>query len=245
VCYLFLHLLFVAQQVEAKNAAAFKQLPTPSLVAVLHLLLLLLLPPDSNFHRVLRVCLQQVEAKKAKAAAFKQRALQAAQRAEASVKLGSLAAIMSTAAVGPLAVLATWHAAQQRIYVVTRHASGVRGRAVGTLVGYDKYLNLLLKDVEETYTVIVKVQRVKQQVMHQQQQQVVQQQQQQVVQQQQQQQQGESEGQQAPAVRTRTRWCRKQQHRHRQLDQILLKGDNIVLVSGTPPKLQLPVGAPP
>jgi small nuclear ribonucleoprotein (snRNP)-like protein len=169
----------------------------------------------------------QVQAKKAKAAAFKQRALQAAQRAEASVKLGSLAAIMSTAAVGPLAVLAKWHAAQQRIYVVTRHASGIRGRAVGTLVGYDKHLNLLLKDVEETYTVIVKVQRVKQQVVQQQQQQ--------------QQQQGESTGQQAPVVRTRSRWCRKQQHRHRQLDQILLKGDSIVLVSGTPPQLQPPI----
>lgn len=174
-------------------------------------------------------CVRQAEAKKAKAAAFKQRALQAAQRAEASVKLGSLTTIMSAAAVGPLAVLAKWHAAQQRIYVVTRHATGVRGRAVGTIAGFDKYLNLLLKDVEETYTVIVKVQRAKQQVV------------------QQLQQQGEPEGQQeqqqTPAVRTR--WCRKQQHRHRQLDQILLKGDNIVLVSGTPPQLQLPAGTPP
>lgn len=173
----------------------------------------------------------QAQAKKAKAAAFKQRALQATQRAEASVKVGSLHTIMAAAAVGPLAVLAKWHAAQQRIYVVTRHASGVRGRAVGTLVGFDKYMNLLLKDVEETYTVVVKVQRVKQ----------VQQQQEGQQQQVQQQLQEGQHQQQATAIRTRTRWCRKQQQRYRQLDQILLKGDNIVLVSGTPPAaLQLP-----
>lgn len=170
----------------------------------------------------------QAQAKKAKAAALKQRALQATQRAEASVKLGTLPAIMALAAVGPLAVLAKWHAAGQRIYVVTRHASGVRGRAVGTLVAFDKYMNLLLRDVEETYTVIVKVKRVKQQVLTQGQE----------FQPPQQQQQPSDSS--VPATRTRTRWCRKQQHRFRQLDQILLKGDNIVLVSGTPPQLQLP-----
>lgn len=208
---------------------------------------------------------QEAQAKKAKAAALKQRALQAASRAEASVKLGSLLAIMDAAAVGPLAVLAKWHASQQRIYVVTRHASGVRGRAVGTLVAFDKYLNLLLRDVEETYTVIVKVQRIKQQqqqqvppqagrqqpplpppLPHQQQQREAHQQQQPEQQQHpgqqrpEQQQQAEAAGR---GVSTRTRWCRKQQQRYRHLDQILLKGDNIVLLSGSAPSNLQPAAA--
>ena len=169
-----------------------------------------------------------MKAKKAKAAGFKQRALQATQRAEASVKIGSLADIMATATAdpGPLTVLTKWHAANQRIYVVTRHASGVRGRAVGTLVAFDKFMNLLLRDVEETYTVIVKVQRTKQQPAGQ-------------TQQPQHEQQQQAPGG-AGSNRTRTRWCRKQQHRFRQLDQVLVRGDNVVLVAGTPPSLQLP-----
>lgn len=215
--------------------------------------------------------LLQAQAKKAKAAALKQRAIQAAKRAEASVKIGTLPAIMSAAAVGPLAVLAKWQSAAQRIYVVTRHASGVRGRAIGTLMAFDKYLNLLLRDVEEAYTVIVKVQRVKQQVVqqpqlpqlqcageqeqgqqqqqrkqqhaqqqqNQQQMQPAQQQQQAQLPPQQPQHQHQQQPTQAPSIRTRTRWCRKQQHRYRQLEQILLRGDNIMLVSGSPPPLGL------
>eukprot|EP00775_Hariotina_reticulata_P011596 gene11596-11740_t len=92
------------------------------------------------------------EESKAKAAALKLRAQKAAERAEASVRIGSLASIMSLAAQGPLAVLAKWHAAGQRVLVVTRHAAGVRAKAVGTLKGFDRFMNLLLYDVEESYT---------------------------------------------------------------------------------------------
>jgi hypothetical protein len=51
---------------------------------------------------------------------------------------------------------------------------------------------------------------------------------------QQQQQQQQQEG--APG-RLRVRWCRKQEHRFRRLDQVLIVGDNVVLVSSQPPLL--------
>lgn len=46
---------------------------------------------------------------------------------------------------------------QPQVRVVTRHAAGVRGSAEGTLIAVDRYMNLILRDVTEAYTVIVKV----------------------------------------------------------------------------------------
>jgi small nuclear ribonucleoprotein (snRNP)-like protein len=218
------------------------------------------------------------EARKAKAAALKQRALTAAQRAEAGVHIAPLASIMAKAAEGPLAVLAKWQQSGQRVLVVTRHAAGVRGRAVGTLRAFDRFMNLVLAHVEEQYTVIIKVPREKQQQQqgpdhpgtascsraadtdlagarqqqqqHEQQQQRLQQQQdtQQQVDLQQQSQdlqhlqqalppisQQQQQCKQGAPGRLRIRWCRKQVQRFRQLDQVLIVGDNIVLVSGDPP----------
>lgn len=228
---------------------------------------------------------EEQQAKKAKAAALKQRAQKVAQRAKASVRIQPLAAIMLLAAKGPLAVLAKWQASAQQVYVVTRHAAGVRGRATGVIRAFDRFMNVVLSDVEEAYTVIIKVPRVKQQQVqqHQQQHQEVeatgsathesieeQQPQQQIAeimgllplpQQQEQQQQEQQEAcckeqqqepvqqhlasssqqqmqplqQQSSHMRTRVRWCRKQEHRYRKLDQVLLKGDSIVLISNQPP----------
>lgn len=48
-----------------------------------------------------------------------------------------------------------------RVRVVTRHAAGPRGVAVGTLVAYDRWMNVVLRDVEETYSVRVRVTRTK------------------------------------------------------------------------------------
>ena len=83
---------------------------------------------------------------------------------------GTLAAIAAAAAgadpsapaaaaspgAGPLALLlrlARTPGAHAR--VVTRHARGVRGVALGTLVSFDRHCNLVLADVEETYSVRV------------------------------------------------------------------------------------------
>lgn len=61
---------------------------------------------------------------------------------------------------GPLLLLRDWYAQRQRVRVVTRHERGVRGVAVGLLLAFDKHLNLVLRDVEETYTVLVTAERV-------------------------------------------------------------------------------------
>ncbi len=50
---------------------------------------------------------------------------------------------------------------QVRVRVVTRHACGVRGVAVGSLRSFDKFFNMVLADVEEIYTVMVKEHREK------------------------------------------------------------------------------------
>jgi len=187
----------------------------------------------------------------------------------------TLASLMDEAKPGPMSRLREWAAAGCRVRVVTRHAAGVRGAAEGTLVSYDKYMNLLLRDVREAYTVIVKVPRTKAALVPlpagaaasaaaaaasaaagpgpsgrapadpgddgdeeegafdfearlpgaaaaeaaapsssgcgg-----------------------GGGEDDVPPGFRrvTRTRWCRKQEHRQRTLNQVLLRGDNVVLIS--------------
>jgi small nuclear ribonucleoprotein (snRNP)-like protein len=183
----------------------------------------------------------------------------------------TLASLMDEAKPGPMSRLREWAAAGCRVRVVTRHAAGVRGAAEGTLVAYDKYMNLLLRDVREAYTVIVKVPRTKTALAPlpagaaaaaaaaataaadagpsgitpadigggg-----------------------GDDDAEGAfdfearlpgapadeaaapscsggepgvpPGFRrvTRTRWCRKQEHRQRTLNQVLLRGDNVVLIS--------------
>ena len=81
---------------------------------------------------------------------------------------GALAAIAASAAgvsdpaatgspgTGPLALLLRLaRTPGARARVVTRHARGVRGVAVGTLVSFDRHANLVLADVEEEYSVRV------------------------------------------------------------------------------------------
>ena len=60
---------------------------------------------------------------------------------------------------GPLLLLRRWCEQRQAVRVVTRHERGVRGAAVGTLLAFDKHCNLVLRDVEETYTVLLRAER--------------------------------------------------------------------------------------
>jgi small nuclear ribonucleoprotein (snRNP)-like protein len=67
--------------------------------------------------------------------------------------------IMDAVTSGPLLLLKRACADRARVRVVTRHSRGVRGTAVGTLVAFDKYMNLVLRDVEEDYTVLLRLER--------------------------------------------------------------------------------------
>ena len=86
--------------------------------------------------------------------------------------------------------------ARQTVRVITRHERGVRGVATGTLVAFDKHFNLVLKGVEETYTVLLRVERA--------------------------------------TAGGGTRWCRRQERRHRTLKQVFVAGSCVVLVSALP-----------
>lgn len=122
---------------------------------------------------------------------------------------------------GPLQLLARWLRDGSRVRVVTRHGRGVRGVSEGLLVAYDRYMNLVLRDVREVYTVIVREPRVKQipiirlattsadvdDVEP-----------------------GET-GEVVAAVVEKVRWCRRQDVRQRTLHQVFVKGDCVVLVS--------------
>jgi small nuclear ribonucleoprotein (snRNP)-like protein len=137
--------------------------------------------PDSLAHLPARE--PASEAGRAKSAALKESARRAVERAAAGGRRaagGSLPSIMAiaTAGGGPISMLARCVGARApaaaagaaaqpqppppppppppRVAVVTRHATGVRGRAVGTLVAFDMYMNLVMADVEETYTVVVR-----------------------------------------------------------------------------------------
>ncbi|KAL4440475.1 hypothetical protein ABPG75_003476 [Micractinium tetrahymenae] len=100
---------------------------------------------------------------------------------------------------GPLLLLKRCYQQRARVRVLTRHARGVRGSAEGTLVAFDKHLNLVLRDVEERYTVLLRLQKVK----------------------------TGADG------RERVRWGRQQEHRQRQLRQVFVRGDSVVLVAST------------
>ncbi|KDD76106.1 hypothetical protein H632_c353p1 [Helicosporidium sp. ATCC 50920] len=60
---------------------------------------------------------------------------------------------------GPMSLLKCAADGQKAVVVVTRHRRGIRGASTGLLLAYDKYMNLVLRDVVEEYTVREAVQR--------------------------------------------------------------------------------------
>lgn len=81
------------------------------------------------------------------------------ERAAARDAAAPLDVLAARAGAGPLALLLTAYRARSRVRVVTRHERGIRGVATGVLIAFDKHMNLILKDVEERYTVLVAVER--------------------------------------------------------------------------------------
>jgi small nuclear ribonucleoprotein (snRNP)-like protein len=206
--------------------------------AVCHLTARSIISPACAFLQDAELEAELRAARRAKAAAMKQRAANTVTRAAASVRLGSLTDIMTAATFsgGPIAALARWQAEGARVTAVTRHAGGVRGRAVGRLIAFDRFLNLLMADVEESYAVMTHVRRVRpqaQKLLTQAAENLPQQQQEgeEAQQQQQQQQQNSASTHCRPGAQQRVRWCRKLEQRQRSLEQVLLVGDSIVLVS--------------
>ena len=126
----------------------------------------------------------------------------------------------STSADGPLSLLKRAYETKSRVGVVTRHASGVRGTAVGRLCGFDVFMNLILRDVVEDYTVRVPVVRERPPRG------------------------GEVHGggggdddddaaeEKKDQARRRLRHCYRLEARRRTLRLVFLRGDSVVLVSG-------------
>ncbi|GAX75080.1 hypothetical protein CEUSTIGMA_g2524.t1 [Chlamydomonas eustigma] len=102
------------------------------------------------------------EASKQKALSFKERASRLADKIQDSCHI-SLERVTNYVKPGPIKqLLGRWLEAGVRVRVVTRHSRGVRGTATGLLTAYDRYMNVVLKDVEEHYTVRIRVERPRQ-----------------------------------------------------------------------------------
>jgi len=89
---------------------------------------------------------------------------------------------------GPLRVLRDARERRARVTIVTRHARGVRGVATAYVEAFDKFANMVLTDVEETYTVRTK-------------------------------------------TATEKRTTAKLDHRTRQIQQVFLRGEQVVSIS--------------
>ena len=116
-------------------------------------------------------------------------------------RLGAFDEIAELTKEGPYALLYRAYKARGRVRVILRWQGGVRGTCEGTLLAYDKHFNLLLRDCVEDYAQPELVQRPVG---------------------------GDADRGQAPA---RVCWRRKLVHRSRALEQVLVRGDSVVLVT--------------
>ena len=120
---------------------------------------------------------------------------------------------------GPLALLKRAYDSKSRVRVVTRHARGVRGTAVGALAGFDVFFNLILRDVVEEYSVRVPVTRERPPARKKKEEA----------------EEGEEEEEEEGALppRRRLRHGDRLESRTRSLRLVFLRGDSVVLVSSS------------
>lgn len=87
------------------------------------------------------------------------RALAASQEVESTFadivarNLSNTSTSYSSSGAGPLNVIATAVHEKRRVRIVTRHRRGVRGSMIGLVLLFDDHLNMVLRDVDEEYTV--------------------------------------------------------------------------------------------
>lgn len=106
---------------------------------------------------------------------------------------------------GPLRVLRDARMQRLRVRIVTRHASGVRGTCDAYVVAFDKFANMVLTDVEERYT--VKTKRVVEKTRA-----------------------NEKSGEETTTLRI----APKLDHRTRRINQVFMRGEQVVSVSIPP-----------
>ncbi|BDA44372.1 probable small nuclear ribonucleoprotein Sm D-like protein at C-terminar half [Coccomyxa sp. Obi] len=141
--------------------------------------------------------------------------------AAAAARPPALQRVAAAVPEGPLSLLRmACNSREHKVRVVTRHRRGVRGVATGFLRGFDKYMNLLLWDTDELYTVRLRLERSK----------VVGVPVEDIDDTEESPQQGKMKR--GKMERSRLVW--KQEKRRRHLQQVLLRGSAIVLVSTVP-----------
>ena len=127
-------------------------------------------------------------------------------RFETRVRVVDALASTKNAREGPLSVIRDARERRVRVRVVTRHARGVRGTAEAYVEAFDKFMNLILTDVEETYSVrgARDVERV------------------------------ETSGDGATTITKVVRTVPKLEPRTRRIQQVFLRGEHVVSVSVPP-----------
>lgn len=98
---------------------------------------------------------QRAEEQQATRERAKQRGERAHRRANAAAEAVevSFARAHREASTGPLRILTSALDEKRRVRVYTRHRCGLRGSMVGRLILFDRHCNMVLRDVDEEYTV--------------------------------------------------------------------------------------------
>eukprot|EP00899_Mesostigma_viride_P003544 jgi/Mesvir1/13190/Mv06151-RA.1 len=96
---------------------------------------------------------------KAAAKAEMYNSVRASKRAYQQLQTKLVDVLAESLASGPLSLLRECRLKRERVCIWTRHTRGVRGSCTAFIVAVDKHMNMLLRDVDETYTVRTRVAR--------------------------------------------------------------------------------------